>query len=89
MRLKIILLFILLYGSGCYSIKQDIGAVKGQVFDDQTGQVIEGVRIERLEVVKDRSKLVQTPVFDQGLSDEDGEFSLASQHRVHLKTPFS
>lgn len=83
----ILTLFILLLSSGCYSVKQHVGAVKGTVVDAQSGLALEGVLVERYTVAPERSRLVKSAPIEESLSEADGEFALSSQHRLHFKSP--
>lgn len=86
---KILLsLFILVIASGCYGVKQKVGAIQGTVVDAASGRVLTGVLVERYRVAEERSALVKDAPLEESLSDEDGEFALSSQHHIHFKSPF-
>lgn len=86
---KILLsLFILVIASGCYGVKQNVGAIQGTVVDAQSGRMLTGVLVERYRVAEERSALVKDAPLEESLSDEDGEFALSSQHRIHFKSLF-
>ncbi|MDF1663516.1 MAG: hypothetical protein P1V97_17225 [Planctomycetota bacterium] len=87
MSKSILTLLILLLSTGCYSVKQQIGAIQGTIVDAQSGEPLRGVLIERYEVAPERSKLVKSAPIEDSLSEADGEFALSSQHRIHFVSP--
>ena len=88
MRHTLILFILLIVSSGCYGVKQNVGAIQGTVVDAQSGRVLTGVLVERYRVAEERSALVKDAPLEESLSDEDGDFALSSQHHIHFKSPF-
>lgn len=88
MHKTILTLFILILSSGCYSVKQHVGAIQGTVVDAPSGAPLKGVLVERFTVAEERSKLVKSAPIEESLSEADGEFALSSKHRIHFKRPF-
>ena len=84
---SVLTLLILLLSSGCYTVKQHVGAIQGTVIDAQSGQPLAGVLVERYTFAPERSKLVKSAPIEDSLSEEDGDFALSSQHRIHFKNP--